>query len=63
MARQPRLQYQGALYHVTTRGNRRERIVHDDRDYARLEKVLLEAMAYAQVKLYAWCFMLFYAAP
>jgi len=32
MARQIRIQYPGATYHVMARGNRRESIFHDDRD-------------------------------
>ena len=32
MPRQFRIQYPGALYHVTARGDRREDIVHDDED-------------------------------
>lgn len=34
MARKPRVEFAGALYHVIARGNRRESIFHDDRDYA-----------------------------
>ncbi len=30
MPRQLRIQYPGALYHITARGDRREDIVHDD---------------------------------
>ncbi len=33
MSRPPRIQYPGALYHVTSRGNRRARIFHDERDH------------------------------
>ena len=32
MARQPRIEYPGALYHVMARGDGRERIVHDEID-------------------------------
>lgn len=32
MARPPRLQIAGGLYHVTSRGNRRQSIYHDDDD-------------------------------
>ena len=32
MARQPRIQYDGAFYHVMSRGDRREAIFEDDRD-------------------------------
>ena len=30
MARQPRIEYEGAIYHVMSRGDRREQIVEDD---------------------------------
>ena len=32
MPRQLRLEYQGAVYHVLARGDRREAIYHDDHD-------------------------------
>ena len=40
MARRPRIEYPGAIYHVTARGNRRERIVHDEIDRYSLIKTL-----------------------
>jgi REP element-mobilizing transposase RayT len=33
MSRQPRIQYPGALYHITSRGNRRATIFLDEHDY------------------------------
>ncbi len=33
MARKPRIEFAGALYHVIVRGNRRATIFHDDADY------------------------------
>ena len=33
MARKPRIHFPGALYHVIARGNRRERIFRDEKDY------------------------------
>ena len=35
VARPLRLEFEGALYHLTGRGNRRERIFGDEKDYAR----------------------------
>ena len=32
MPRQVRIEYEGAIYHVLNRGDRREAIFHDDRD-------------------------------
>ncbi len=36
MARPLRIEYPGAIYHVMSRGNARQRIFHDDGDYQRL---------------------------
>ncbi|MGO4378326.1 REP-associated tyrosine transposase [Pseudoduganella sp. RAF53_2] len=33
MSRQPRIQFPGAIYHITSRGNRRAHIFLDDHDY------------------------------
>ena len=57
MARKPRLQFEGAMYHVTTRGNRRGLIVRDEMDYAMLQKTLVAAMNWAGVWLFSWCLM------
>ena len=43
MARKPRIQYGGAIYHVMSRGDRREAIFGDDRDRQRLVQTLGEA--------------------
>ena len=40
MARKPRLDFPGALYHVIVRGNRRTTLFHDTADYhAYLERL------------------------
>ena len=54
MARRPRLDYEGAVHHVYPRGNRRERIAHDDQDYRTLERYMIEAAARTGVKPRAW---------
>jgi REP element-mobilizing transposase RayT len=33
MARKPRIEYEGAFYHVITRGNQRQKIFKDPLDY------------------------------
>jgi len=33
MVRKPRIHFPGALYHVIARGNRREKIFRDEKDY------------------------------
>lgn len=40
MARRPRVEYPGALYHVITRGNKREKIFYDDRDRTKYLELL-----------------------
>src|SRR6266700_53739 len=57
MPRRPRLQFEGAFYHVFSRGNRRERIFWEDTDYAKFESIMMEAMNWSGVRLYAWCLM------
>jgi len=43
MARKLRIQYEGAIYHVMNRGDRREDIFHDDQDRQLFLKTLGEA--------------------
>ena len=43
MARKLRVQYEGAIYHIMNRGDRREDIFHDDDDRRLLLKTLGEA--------------------
>lgn len=45
------------LYHVFTRGSNRGPIVRDDRDLARLELILLEALVQTGVDALAWALM------
>ncbi len=57
MPRPPRLQFNGAFYHVFHRGNRRERIFWNDADYAKFEEFMIEAMNWSGVVLYDWSLM------
>ncbi len=41
MTRPVRIEFSGALYHVTSRGDRREAIYEDDEDRERLLKIRL----------------------
>jgi len=43
MPRQVRIQYPGAMYHVMSRGNRRQNIYLDDVDWQDFLKTLAEA--------------------
>ena len=45
MARKLRLQYEGAIYHVMSRGDRREDIFRDDKDREQFLSTLGEASA------------------
>jgi putative transposase len=45
MARKLRIQYEGAIYHVMSRGDRREYIFFDDHDRELFLKTLGEACA------------------
>ncbi len=57
MARAPRIEYPGALYHVLARGNQRREIFHDDADRS---KYLAKLAAYKQrhgFALYAYVLM------
>lgn len=57
MARKLRLQYEGAIYHVAVRGNRRRRIFCDDRDRDRLLWRLCESKEAYDVRVYVYCLM------
>ena len=43
MARPLRIEYEGALYHVTARGNERKRIYFTKRDYLKFREYIADA--------------------
>jgi len=57
MPRKLRVQFQGAIYHVTIRGNGREDIITDDHDRKRFLKRLAESLETYGVRLYLFCLM------
>ena len=57
MARQLRIQYPGAIYHVMNRGDRREAIFQDEPDYERFLQTLAEACGKAKWQVHAYCLM------
>ena len=57
MARKLRVQYEGAIYHVTVRGVERRRLFQDDEDRRRLLTRLGEAVDEYGVRLYLFCLM------
>lgn len=57
MARRPRIQFPGALFHVISRGNQRQRIYRDDEDHRRFQTLLGEAVKRHAITLYAYVLM------
>ena len=57
MARPLRIEYPGALYHVTNRGNERRPIFKDDTDRQTFLEILTRSLAVYSVKLYSFVLM------
>jgi putative transposase len=57
MARPLRLEFSGAVYHVTARGDRREAIFLDDQDRQRFLGLLGREIGQQNWLLYAYCLM------
>ena len=57
MARPLRLQYEGAIYHITVRGNNRQDIFLDDEDRKYLLSHLSKCVEFCGVRLYLFCIM------
>ena len=57
MARKLRVEYPGAVYHVLSRGDRREPIFHDDPDREQFLATLGEACQKAAWEVHAFCLM------
>lgn len=57
MPRKLRIQYEGAIYHVMSRGDRREDIFMDDRDRELFLKTLGETCERTGWQVHAWCLM------
>lgn len=57
MARPLRIEFNGALYHVTSRGDRREDIYEDDKDRERFLEVLAEVVERFNWLCHAYCLM------
>jgi len=57
MARKLRVQYPGAIYHVMSRGNRRERIFVDDQDRRKFLQALGEVCEKTGWQVHAYCLM------
>jgi hypothetical protein len=57
MTRPLRIEYPGAVYHVTSRGNAQQEIVHDDGDRVTFFDVLKSARNRFNVVVHAYCMM------
>ena len=57
MARPLRIVYPGALYHVTSRGDRQEAIFDDDQDRTAFLNVLSEVVSRFRWHCHAYCLM------
>ena len=57
MARKLRIQYEGAIYHVMSRGDHREDIFLDHHDRELFLKTLGETCAKTDWQVHAWCLM------
>lgn len=57
MARKLRLEFKGAIYHVTFRGNGRQNIFRSDADRRRLLERMEQSINDFGVRLYAYCLM------
>ena len=57
MARPLRIVYEGAVYHVTVRGNNRCNVFKTDRDRERFISKLAESCRLYGVRLYLFCLM------
>lgn len=57
MARLARVEYEGAIYHVTVRGNNRRDLFGDDQDRRRFMERLEEGAEEFAVRVYAFCLM------
>jgi len=57
MARKLSLQYEGAIYHLMSRGDRGEPIFRDDLDRRLFLKTLAEACEKTDWQVHAWCLM------
>jgi putative transposase len=57
MARPLRVEFEGALYHLTGRGNARQRIFADEKDCAKFVQLLIESLQRYDVALHGYVLM------
>jgi putative transposase len=57
MSRPLRIEFPGALYHVTSRGDRREDIFSDDSDRAQLLAIVAQGLERFDSQVLSYCLM------
>jgi putative transposase len=57
MARKPRIEYEGAFYHVITRGNQRQKIFKEEIDYEKYLEILFRYKSQYKFFLYSYALM------
>ena len=57
MARPLRVEFEGAVYHLTGRGNARQRIFADEKDRAKFVRLLIESLERYDVALHGYVLM------
>jgi len=57
LARQLRIEYEGAFYHITTRGNERKEIFNNESDKAKFIDYLKQAFERFKVIIHVYCLM------
>lgn len=57
MARKPRIEYEGAVYHVIVRGNQKQVVFHDKHDYKKYLSLLTSYKERTKFSLYAYVLM------
>ena len=57
MPRKPRIEYDGAFYHIITRGNQKQKIFKEPPDYQKYLKILAAYKQRYHFRLYAYVLM------
>lgn len=57
MARKPRIEFEGAFYHIITRGNQRQKIFRDEEDYKQYLEILARYKDLYKYHIYAYVLM------
>jgi putative transposase len=53
MARKPRIEFEGAFYHVITRGNHRQKIFKEEGDFTRYLEIISDYKLQYKYRLYS----------